>query len=131
MHWTVMDGYTSPKWDEYTAPCLLMCHRKAHSPHDRTGIKAADTTVPSQDAIIVFNGTRDLQSAEIGHPPDEFAWVRVVDTSLAFPSDCTLSYVELAGTKGSYLVSPHAVAIFELAPAPEGYLNPKDSQFVR
>ena len=131
VHWTVMDGYTSPKWDEYTAPCLLMCHRKAHSPHDRTGIKAADTTVPSQDAIIVFNGTRDLQSAEIGHPPDEFAWVRVVDTSLAFPSDCTLSYVELAGTKGSYLVSPHAVAIFELAPAPEGYLNPKDSQFVR
>jgi len=118
VHWTVMDGHTSPRWDDSSAPCLLMCHRKAYAPHHHAGSRAKDTTNPTQDAVIVFNGTGDLQSAEICHPPDEFAWVRVVDTSLSFPSDCTLSYIDLTGTKGSYLVSPHAVVIFELAPAP-------------
>jgi hypothetical protein len=47
-----------------------------------------------------------------------FAWVRVIDSSLSHPADCTLSYVNMAGPNGTYLVAPHAVLVLELAPAP-------------
>ncbi len=121
--WTTIDGHSPPKWNDPHAPHMLMCRRKASSRQDQ-GVGGGNVaSLPTQDVVTIFNGTRDLQGADVGQPPAGFAWVRVVDTSLVFPTDCTLDYVLLAGPRGTYLVSPHAVVVLELAPAPEGYMN--------
>ena len=73
---------------------------------------------------MIFNGTAELASAVVGHPPHGFVWVRIADTSLTFPSDCALSFVNMAGPQGTYLVAPLTVLVLELAPAPAGYGSP-------
>jgi pullulanase/glycogen debranching enzyme len=127
VYWTTIDGYSSPKWNDPHSPHVLMCRRKASSWQVQSVNAGEVASLPTQDVVTIFNGTSDLQSADVGHPPAGFAWVRVVDTSLVFPSDCTLSYVVLSGSRGTYLVSPHAVVVLELAPAPEGYTIPAEN----
>ena len=58
--------------------------------------------------MVAWNATGKLVTASIGQPPIGYAWVRVMDTALASPQDCALSYVNLAGPNGTYLVAPHA-----------------------
>ena len=119
--WTNLDGWSPPNWQDPYAPPVIMCRRKAETKPPREGYVQA----PSQDVVVVFNGGGDLASATVGHPPDGYAWVRVVDSSLRPPSDCSLSYVNMGGAAGTYLVSPHAVLVLELAPAPEGAPPPR------
>ena len=93
-----------------------VCRRRATPPPGATPTPGAVT----QDIVVAWNATGKLVTASIGQPPIGYAWVRVMDTALASPQDCALSYVNLAGPNGTYLVAPHAVLVLELAPAPMG-----------
>ena len=73
---------------------------------------------------MIFNGSAELVPAVVDHPPPGFVWVRVIDTSLVFPSDCALTSVTLAGPRGTYLVAPHTVLVLEMAPSPLEHVNP-------
>lgn len=114
--WFALDGASAPAWDDPAAPTALMCRRRATPPPGATSTPDAVT----QDVVVAWNATGKLASASIGQPPIGYAWVRVLDTALASPQDCALSYVNLAGPNGTYLVAPHAVLVLELAPAPVG-----------
>ena len=115
--WTGLDGLSVPDWKNPSAPSVLMCRRRA-------AISSQHHKMTTQDALMIFNGTAELASAVVGHPPHGFVWVRIADTSLTFPSDCALSFVNMAGPQGTYLVAPLTVLVLELAPAPAGYGSP-------
>ena len=115
--WSGLDGATPNAWNDPLAPSVAMCRRTAS-----TLSRQLRTT--TQDVVVIFNGSAELVPAVVGHPPPGFVWVRVIDTSLVFPSDCALTSVTLAGPRGTYLVAPHTVLVLEMAPSPLEHVNP-------
>jgi len=135
--WTDLSG-NEPAWQDPAAPPLLMCRRRAAPPPStaaRTSTpenteaanstseitEATDATEPAAataahvaeagDVLVVFNGSGGAMVAAVGAAPAGSAWVRVLDSSLPSPADCTPVYLDIGRALhgGDHLSSPQLV----------------------
>jgi hypothetical protein len=65
----------------------------------------------------------ECEPLAVGAAPPGAAWVRVLDSGLPSPADCTPVYLEIGAGGGSYAAGPHAVAVLELVVTPDAVVE--------